>query len=143
MNAATSPLRRRLAAALALFLTALCATRADFADADRLVPIPGDTRVARGMHRDDVVLRLGRPDDTVATSLWVYWNFHARGRLAGDGLDTLVVFFAKDRVSWLRLTEREATIALLHKLRLPRVPDATPVATASDVKSLRPKSSTR
>jgi hypothetical protein len=114
MNAPTFPLRRRLAAVAALMCAALCVTRA----ADRLVPLAANPGIARGMHRDDVVLRLGQPDETVSTGIWVYWDFSAKGRPPGDHLNTLVVFFAKDRVTWLRLTERSATIALLHQLRM-------------------------
>ena len=119
MNAPASPLRRRLAAVAALLLVGLGVTRAaDLADADRLVPLPATNGIARGMHRDEVVLRVGRPDETVLTTIWVYWNFHRKGRPPGDaGLDTLVVCFDKDRVSHLRLTERQPTIALLGEFR--------------------------
>ena len=119
MNAPAFPFRRRLASVAALSVIAVCVTHAaDRSDTEPLVLFQADAGIARGMHRDDVVLRLGRPDTAVSTGIWVYWDFRAKGRPPGEGLDTLVVFFAKDRVTRLRFTERKATLELLHQLRL-------------------------
>jgi hypothetical protein len=117
MNPPASPLRRGLVAVAAFCIAALCVARAEVPDADSLVSFTSDTRITLGMHRSDVLLRLGRPDEAVSTGMWVYWDFRAKGRPPGELLDTLVVFFAKDRVTFLRLTERKATLAAVQQLR--------------------------
>jgi hypothetical protein len=142
MNAPASTLRRRLAAVAGLFLAVYCATRAELPDGARLVPLPSALGVARSMLRDDVILRLGQPDEAVSKSIWVYWNFRAKGRLPDERLDALVVFFANDRVSWLRLTERNSTIALLQQLRVQHSA-ATEIVSRNETEPIQPKVSSR
>jgi hypothetical protein len=126
MNTSAFPLRHRLAAVAALFLAGLGNSRADIPP-DRLLPLPSNPWVTLGMHRDDVLLHCGKPDETDPVGLWVYWDF-THGHPGAERLDTLVVFFNKGRVSHLRLTDRKSIVTFLEQFRLQQAKGSAAIA---------------
>ena len=84
---------------------------------DSRIVLSSNPYIATGMHRDDVAAQLGAPSETFSAEIWIYWDFRAKGRPAEEKADTLIVVFTNDRVSRLRLSERQPVIALLTQLR--------------------------
>lgn len=102
-----------------IFAATLCA-RAVAAhhamDEARLV-IPSNAYLAIGMHRDEVLAQLGAPAEKLSADIWVYWDFRAKSRPAGEKTDTLIVVLSSNRVSRIRITERQPVMALLAHLQ--------------------------
>lgn len=89
---------------------------AELAHLDRPNPPPAHARV--GMSRAEVVHTLERqPDERLGPELWIYWNFAARNRRSGDQGNALLLYFTKDRVSRIRLTDAQPVRELLARQR--------------------------
>src|SRR5215207_11719999 len=111
---------KKLLLASSLFLTAaVSAFAADstLSSADIMVTLSSNTFASIGMSQEHLVAQLGEPSEKLSATVWVYWNFRAVGRPAGDRSDALVVVLSNDRISLLRLTERSLVEAALVKLR--------------------------
>jgi outer membrane protein assembly factor BamE (lipoprotein component of BamABCDE complex) len=76
-----------------------------------------DVSVARGMSREAVTLMLGVPSETVGSNVWVYWNFRGKGAPQAANFDTLVLVFAGDRLTTLRLCESKPMRELIAKMK--------------------------
>lgn len=81
-----------------------------------------DVSVARGMSREAVSFMLGLPSETLGTDVWVFHDFRGRGAAAAENLDTLLVVFADDRVTRLRLCDGGPVRELIAKQKAKRGP---------------------
>jgi len=108
---------------LASLVLAAASTAASFAahsdhpERDPLLLLPSNAFVTSGMSRDAVLDQLGQPSSKLSPNVWVYADFRAKGRPAGDRADALLVVFSGDRVSLLRVTEQALVNAALAKLQ--------------------------
>jgi hypothetical protein len=70
---------------------------------------PGDVRtvyIERGDTREAVLTACGRPARVINANLWAYLNYSSSSEGARDaGFDTLLVAFASDRVTALKLVD--------------------------------------
>jgi hypothetical protein len=111
---------KKLLLASSLFLTAaVSAFAADstHSSADVMVTLSSNAFARIGMSREHLVAQLGEPSEELSATVWVYWDFRAVGRPAGDRSDALVVVLNNDQISLLRLTERSLVEAARLKLR--------------------------
>lgn len=77
-----------------------------------------DVSVSRGMTRETVDFILGTANETVATNIWVYWDFNPKNVPADLAkYNTLVVVFNEGRVTALRLCESKPVRELVAKLK--------------------------
>jgi hypothetical protein len=81
-----------------------------------------DVSVARGMSREAVSFMLGLPSETIGTDVWFFYNFRGRGAAAAENLDTLLVVFADDRVTTLRVCDGRPVRELIAKQKAKRAP---------------------
>jgi len=103
-------LARSFVLSAALFSSPI-ATTAD--EADLLVPLLAPRRVANGLSRDELKAAAGAPDLVLDGHVWVYWSFHPSKVPAAQNLDTLLVVFAQDRVSFFKFCASEPVRAAI------------------------------
>lgn len=78
--------------------------------------------VRRGDSRASVLSLCGRPDFAIGDDHWIYWDIHTPDKAAHvGGFDTMVMTFAENRVSNMRLVNGEALrgqlAAWVHRMR--------------------------
>lgn len=74
-----------------------------------VTPAGWDSRIQRGDSRQTAFSICGRPDFAIGDSLWIYWNSYSPDKAARTGgFDTLVVMFAEERISDMRLVNGAA-----------------------------------
>jgi hypothetical protein len=66
-----------------------------------------DVSVAKGMSREAVTLMLGVPSESIATNVWIYWDFRGKGVPNAAHYDTLLLVFTDGKVSTIRLCENK------------------------------------
>jgi hypothetical protein len=115
-------------------------SRSVVASAERLVELPideefllrpGDVRthyIERGDTREAVLTACGRPTRVINANLWAYRNYSSTSEGARDaGFDTLLVAFAFDRVTALKLVDGDVLeselVGKAHAERLPVLVD--------------------
>src|SRR4051812_37546864 len=75
---------------------------------DATRPGPSNSTVTKHLAKPAVAARLGMPSDVLAPGLWVYRDVRTDYRQANArGCDTLLVFFAGDRVQEMRMVNGE------------------------------------
>ena len=100
-----------------LFAAALAATA--FAIDDpiigpaTLIRFDDTVYIERGMDRTTVREMLGPASAKLGVDVWVFWDFRAHRNRQSEKYDALVVQFANDKVSLIRLTESRAVRTLL------------------------------
>lgn len=76
-------------------------------------------QIESGMPRIAVTVRLGQPSQRLSENVWAYRGFRVRNGSSGqEACDTLVVTFADDLVSDLRLVNRPAEVAIAAQVKL-------------------------
>lgn len=104
-------------ALFAITASAWASSRDASSDLLSTVLLPSNAHAYVGMQRQDVVLQFGKPDATLSPDIWVYWDFHPVGRPHGDQIDTLLLTFANNKVTRIRVTERTLVETLLAQLQ--------------------------
>jgi hypothetical protein len=66
-----------------------------------------------GMARARVETMFGAPSTRLSADVWIYWKFRPTIPVASAQQDTLVVIFAGERVSSLKLVRRETVLMFL------------------------------
>ena len=124
-----------LAATVAVLVTSAFARPsrdAETSESDRpltsdLVPLHEIRHIKLGMTREQVLSSMrGKPDDTMTSETWIYWNFHGNRRPAGLERPAMLVFFTHERVSLIRYSEERLVRKTLAQLR--QSPTASAVA---------------
>ena len=124
-----------LAATVAVLVTSAFARPsrdAETSESDRpissdLVPLHDIRHIKLGMTREQVVTSMrGKPDDTLTSETWIYWNFHGNRRPSDMERPAMLVFFTHERVSLIRYSEERLVRQTLAQLR--QAPTATAVA---------------
>jgi hypothetical protein len=77
----------------------------DSSKSDELVPfVP--RRIKLGMTESEVVTSMhGKPDRTVSSDIWIYWNFKGTKRPSELIDPTLLIFFKAGRVASIRFSD--------------------------------------
>jgi len=70
-------------------------------------------RVANGMTRNEVLTSAGQPGAMLDANVWAYWQFTAQRVPESEKLDTLLVVFVGDRVSFFKFVAAEPVRAFL------------------------------
>lgn len=87
---------------------------------------PPAAKVALGMSRGIVLQQLGEPTLQFTRDLWVYRDFRGRNLAREEPGDALIVAFARDRVSVIRITDAKAVTELLTRRK--RAEEAAKIA---------------
>jgi hypothetical protein len=95
--------------------------------ASELIPLHDIRHIKLGMTREQVLSSMrGKPDDTMTSETWIYWNFQGNRRPSGMERPAMLVFFTHERVSLIRYSEEHLVRKTLAQLR--QAPTATAVA---------------